>query len=356
MTTPPPSHWLKRLLLWIVLPGLGVLSLLGLALSRQKLASVPLSEPPTPTSSSSPNPALPRSPGIAAAPTPIATAQKKPPARPSPQPVNPNHLTAQQKNINRESKAQLLNGSHSVDALVEMRVAIASGASSLTLGATTPTQVQDKNGRSLQVLAEGATYTIQATGDTIQIGDVQASGMVWVLPPPGRLFRLGDRTYRGQLLLAAEGGRLWAVNYINLRQYLHSVVASEVSSSWPMAALKAQAIAARSYALTYYFKPVNGLYHIGSDEYYQVYSGIDREADSVRQAVDQTAGEFVSYRGGVVESLYAASDDIVAEAFQGKGMSQLGALGLAEQGYTYHQILSNYYPGTGVARIEEDIE
>jgi len=158
------------------------------------------------------------------------------------------------------------------------------------------------------------------------------------------------------LLLVADGGNLWAVNYINLRQYLHSVVGSEVSPSWPPESLKAQAVAARSYALTYYFRPVTPLYHLGATEYYQVYGGIEREAPATRKAVDGTAGEFVSYRGGIVESLYAASDDIVAEAFQGHGMSQLGALDLAEKGYTYQQILSHYYPKTGVARVQEDVE
>jgi stage II sporulation protein D len=132
------------------------------------------------------------------------------------------------------------------------------------------------------------------------------------------------------------------------------VVASEVSPSWPMEALKAQAIAARSYALTHYFRPASEWYHLGATQRHQVYTGIDREAPPTTQAVDDTSGEFVSYRGGIVESLYAASDAIVARAFQGRGMSQLGALGLAEQGYTYQQILSNYYPGTSVGKIEQD--
>jgi SpoIID/LytB domain protein len=152
----------------------------------------------------------------------------------------------------------------------------------------------------------------------------------------------------------AKDGRLWAVNYVNLRNYLHSVVASEVSPSWNNAALKAQAVAARSYALTYYFRPANPLYHLGNDEYYQVYSGIEREAAQTNAAVDETSGEYVSYKGGIVESLYAASDDIVAEAFQGKGMSQLGALSLANQGYSYETILSSYYPGTAVGKIVQD--
>jgi stage II sporulation protein D len=243
-----------------------------------------------------------------------------------------------------------------IDSSVEMHVALASGASNLTLGVSGGGKVFDQSGQVVQPLVAAQSYGIQADGQGMTIGGKSAPNIAWVVPDPNSILYLGDRGYRGTLLLVADRGKLWAVNYVNLRVYLYSVVGAEVSPSWPTAALKAQAIAARSYALTYYFKPANKLYHLGSDEYYQVYKGIESEADTTRTAVEQTAGSFVSYRGGIVESLYAASDDIVAEAFQGHGMSQLGALKLAEQGYTYEQILKNYYPKTGVGRIEVDQE
>jgi stage II sporulation protein D len=243
-----------------------------------------------------------------------------------------------------------------IDSSVEMHVALASGASALTIGVSGSGKVFDQGGKALQPLVAAQSYGIQADGQGMTIGGKSAPNIAWIVPDPNSILYLGDRGYRGTLLLVADGGKLWAVNYVNLRVYLYSVVGAEVSPSWPMAALKAQAIAARSYALTYYFKPANKLYHLGSDEYYQVYKGIETEADTTRKAVEQTAGSFVSYRGGIVESLYAASDDIVADAFQGHGMSQLGALKLAEQGYTYEQILKNYYPKTKVGRIEIDHE
>jgi stage II sporulation protein D len=244
-----------------------------------------------------------------------------------------------------------------IDSSIEVHVAIASGAASLSIGVSGSGKVFDQGGRLVQPLVSAQSYWVNADGQRMSIGNNKsAPNIVWVVPEPNSILYIGDRGYRGTLLLVADGGKLWAVNYVNLRLYLYSVVGAEVSPSWPMAALKAQAIAARSYALTYYFKPANKLYHLGSDEYYQVYKGIESEATTTRTAVDQTAGSFVSYRGGIVESLYAASDDIVSEAFQGHGMSQLGALKLAEQGYTYEQILKNYYPKTGVGRIEVDQE
>ena len=85
---------------------------------------------------------------------------------------------------------------------------------------------------------------------------------------------------------------------------------------------------------------------------YQAYKGIRTEASSTHQAVHDTAGEFISYGGGVVESLYAANQAIVDDAHSGYGMSQTGALDLAEQGYRYYEILSAYYPDTSVGRID----
>ncbi len=56
--------------------------------------------------------------------------------------------------------------------------------------------------------------------------------------------------------------------------------------------------------------------------------------------------------GGVVESLYGATQEIVDKAHKGAGMSQTGAYAYAKQGYDYQQILGVYYPGVAIARLE----
>ncbi len=346
--------WLKRYL-WVGLPLIGGFSIGVILLNQQPNKP---SAQPTETVAVLPSP----SPAGVVSPSPSATASAKPPglakqlplAKATPKPVNPTSFTKEQKTINYQAKAKFLASAATVDSLIEMKVAIAEGLPSITVGARDEAALLDQNGKQLHELPAGSTYTAQPSGDKISVGSWQLPSIVIIDPGPGGLFQLGSRLYQGRLLLVAHEGSLWGVNYVNMRQYLYSVVGSEVSPSWPSEALKAQAVAARSYALTYYFKPVNSLFHLGATESYQVYSGIEREADTTRQAVDATAGQFVSYRGGIVESLYAASDDIVADAFQGRGMSQLGALSLAQQGQSYHQILNNYYPKTGVGRIEED--
>ena len=316
--------------------------------------------PASPTPVNSPalvasKPEIAPSPAAKSLPSPQPAAGKSLPTN-SPSPDPQPSLTAEQQAQNQQAKAAFDSSQTSVDALIEMRVAIAKGVSDLSLSLSASADLINQSGEHLGTLMPNTPYTAAANDKTVSVGGYDLISPIWVEPALGGVFTLGNRIYRGRLLLAASESHLWGVNFVNLRQYLYSVVASEVSSSWPSEALKAQAVAARSYALTYFFKPVNSLYQIGDDEYFQVYSGVEREAAPSNQAVDATAGEFVSYRGGIVESLYAASDDIVADAFHGKGMSQLGALGLAEQGYSYQQILANYYPSTGVGRIQQDYE
>ncbi len=268
-------------------------------------------------------------------------------------PVDLSKLTPEQKAQNAKAKAVFESTNAPVDAYIEMHVSIGKG-SSIAFASTTALNLTDEKGNKLGNLAVTQAHTAQLSGSGITIGTQSFPTNTFIEPEPGGLLYLNNRPYRGKLLLSSDGTTLHAVNYINLRHYLYSVVASEVSPSWSPESIKAQAVAARSYALTYYFKPANSRYHIGSDEYFQVYSGTQREDDRSNQAVDITSGEYVSYKGGVVESLYAASDDIVAEAFAGRGMSQLGAKSLAEKGYKYDQILANYYPTTKVGKIAKD--
>lgn len=342
-------EWLKHRP-WLLIPFLTLIPLAGLYLN-QRTQSEAKSAPMPIASTASPSPIALPSP-----PPQLAQPQKTSTPKQTLTPVDPKKYTKEQTAINEKTKAAIAASIGTVDSLIEMQVAIAMGQPVLSIAASQGAVVMDADGRSLSQLAAGTPYTVQGAGDRMNFGTGQLPGIVMIQPPANGILYLGDQPYRGRFLLAAQGGRIWVVNYIDLRHYLYSVVASEVSPSWNAEALKAQAVAARSYALTYYFRRAQPLYHMGSDEYFQVYSGMARESARSNQAVDQTAGEFVSYRGGIVESLYAASDDIVADAFRGKGMSQLGALRLAEQGYGYRQILAAYYPKTGLARIEQDHE
>ena len=236
--------------------------------------------------------------------------------------------------------------------VLELRVAVANGDSALVVGTSTPGEVIDARGKVLGKLAANDGTNVSPEGANIRVGQWQTPAGVWLKPTKGGYVFVGDRWYRGDLLLVSKGNTLLAVNYVDLENYLVSVVGAEVSPSWPMAALKAQAIAARSYALVHYLRPANALYDLGNTQRWQVYKGISAEWNTTQQAVQETAGVFLSHKGGVVESMYAASDEIVTNVFGGRGMSQTGALKLAQQGYNYQQILGTYYPGVGLSWMD----
>ncbi|NEO39739.1 MAG: SpoIID/LytB domain-containing protein [Moorea sp. SIOASIH] len=236
--------------------------------------------------------------------------------------------------------------------ILEMRVAVANGVKSLVVATSTPGELLDARGQPLGKLTANQGSNVKPLGDYIQIGNYKTPAGLWVKPTNGGYVLVGNRWYRGDLLLISKGDSILAVNYVDLELYLTSVVGAEVYPSWPMAALKAQAIAARSYALVHAIRPASKFYDLGNTQRWQVYKGIKYEWNTTTQAVQETRGIFLSYKGGVVESLYAASDHIVKNVFGGQGMSQTGARDLAKQGYTYQEILGNYYPGTSLAWID----
>ena len=316
----------------------------------------------TPTTTSTPQSSAPKT----STPSPASKTQTPQSQSPVPktdksQPQNPKaetqaskpSQTSKQQQGKSQGSTKAQDQHHSRTApLLKMRVAIVNGKSSLVVGSSTASEVADARGKVLGRLAANEGTNVQPDGQNIRLGKWKTQAAVWLKPAKGGLVFVGDRWYRGDILLVSQGNSLLAVNYVDLESYIASVVGSEVSPSWPMDALKAQAIAARSYALVHYIRPANSLYDLGNTERWQVYKGINSEWNTTRLAVQETHGVFLSYKGGVVESMYAASDDIVKNVFGGKGMSQNGALSLAKQGYNYKQILARYYPSTSLAWLD----
>ncbi|MGK7929896.1 MAG: SpoIID/LytB domain-containing protein [Microcystaceae cyanobacterium] len=234
---------------------------------------------------------------------------------------------------------------------LDIRVAILRNVPNTTLGASSNLIISDRNGNQLTTLKSGESRNISPQGQSLRVGNQSLAPVLWVESRNGDVIYVGDRWYRGKILLVSQGSSLLAVNYVNLEHYLYSVVGSEMHANAPTEALKAQAIAARSYALVHIIRPANPWYDLGNTQRWQVYKGIKSEYNTTQQAVQATMGQILSYKGGVVESLYAATDEIVARAHRGRGMSQIGAYQLARQGHHHQQILTRYYPGVTLARV-----
>jgi stage II sporulation protein D len=114
-----------------------------------------------------------------------------------------------------------------------------------------------------------------------------------------------DGRYRGTLALARVGSGLLAVNQVGLERYLYGVVPEEMFASWPAAALRAQAVAARSYALT--TRRPDEPFDVFADTRSQVYGGIAGEAERTTAAVRYTRRLAVLYRDAPIRALFHAS-------------------------------------------------
>lgn len=245
----------------------------------------------------------------------------------------------------------VVNNPNVIDNALEMRVAIARNVPTLTVGTSTQGWALNTDGSAhCDIPAQGSVVASPST-QGINFGGCPLAGAIWIEADNGGFVYIGKSWYRGRVLLFNNGGNLLAVNFVLLGDYLASVVGSEMYHHWPLEAFKAQAVAARSYALTHHVRPASDYFDLDNTQRFQAYKGITWETANTQRAVAETAGEFISYQGGIVESLYAASDQIVQEAHGGKGMSQTGAKDYALQGYGYDRILGAYYPGTSLARL-----
>ena len=119
---------------------------------------------------------------------------------------------------------------------------------------------------------------------------------------------LGARSYRGIIdFIHNSDGTITAVNVIDLEEYLYGVVASEIPSSYEYEAIKAQACAARTYALYKWNRESDIGYDICDSTHCQAYMGYDYEDSTTRQAVIDTEGELIYYNGKPIEALFFSS-------------------------------------------------
>ncbi|RKQ88824.1 SpoIID/LytB domain-containing protein, partial [Brockia lithotrophica] len=117
-----------------------------------------------------------------------------------------------------------------------------------------------------------------------------------------------DGVYRTHLTVVNDSAGLQVINELELEDYLKGVVPREMSDSWPIEALKAQAIAARTYALSARNANVNALYHVYSDERSQVYGGVTAEQPNANRAIEATRGEVLRYNGNLISAYFSASN------------------------------------------------
>jgi len=116
----------------------------------------------------------------------------------------------------------------------------------------------------------------------------------------------GSRFYLGNIQLKYTSSGIQVVNHLPIQQYLYGVVAYEMNNSYPLEALKAQAVAAKCYAISK--KRTSGDYHIRDTSTDQVYKGYNSSYQNVVRAVDATFDDGLFYNGKIFPTYYSASN------------------------------------------------
>ena len=124
-----------------------------------------------------------------------------------------------------------------------------------------------------------------------------------------------NRTYRGSLEFIPKTAGITVVNIVNMGDYLYGVVPSELPATWPQAALRAQAIAARSYAMAYRGTYAGIGFDIWCTARSQAYNGVGSEHANTTAAVDATSGVIlVGENDNVLAAYYSANHGGHSEA------------------------------------------
>ena len=198
-----------------------------------------------------------------------------------------------------------------------------------------------------------------------------------IKPEPNGFVSVKRKWYRGKFKVINDCGGLTVMNDIDLEFYIRGVVPSEMPSRWEHEAHKAQAIAARSYAVANMGKRAKYGYDLKDTPEDQAYGGASAETTQTNDAVKETEGIVLVCQGKIVPAYYSASaggttktgsqvwtsdlpflksvpsfDDGIKKNGHGVGMSQYGANNLAKRGYNGYQILKYFYANTKFARLK----
>jgi stage II sporulation protein D len=139
-------------------------------------------------------------------------------------------------------------------------------------------------------------------------GHVYPNKRIIIQPVQDASVTINSHRFRGAVfLLRTPEDRITVINNINIEDYVKGVLYHEVSHHWPMEALKAQAVATRTYAIFAISAAKNKDYDVTNDIYSQVYGGKNSERYRTGLAVDRTTGEVLTYKHKILPAYFHAT-------------------------------------------------
>jgi stage II sporulation protein D len=187
--------------------------------------------------------------------------------------------------------------------------------SAVEIGSAGAFTVHTEDGREIGRAAGGQTVEFRDAGATVSVssrggGQIAAAGLrppLIVRPTQNGTLTVRGQPYRGELRVQqAPGGGLTVVNRLDMETYLQGVVPREIGrfDLDIYEAIKAQAVAARTYAYTYLGRRSQQGFDVYATVEDQVYGGAGAENETVNRAVRETSGEILAYQGRPITAYY----------------------------------------------------
>lgn len=167
-------------------------------------------------------------------------------------------------------------------------------------------------------IVEGTSIAVYSTADNVEVYRLDytdKNNYLGIMPKAEEgvdaiTWFSGNKYFGGFEYAVLGGGKITVVNVVDLEKYVMGVCSREMSESWPLEALKAQSVAARTYvgnsigSSTYYTKCG---FDVTGDTYSQAYSGCGLVGSNITLAALQTAGEYLTYNGTLCNAMYFSS-------------------------------------------------
>ncbi len=266
-----------------------------------------------------------------------------------------------------------------------IKIGLVLDANSTYVASTTKANIINPHtNRLLYSIEPMKIYIIKALSDDVHIDingklyNLGTDSIVIKNTTPGFL-STKKRWYRGEFIINCKDNKLTLINNLGLEEYIMGVVPAEMPSKWNQEALKAQAIAARSYAIANLGKRATKGFDLKDNTEDQAYGGATSETAHTNKAVQETKAIVVTYNRQVIPAYYCASaggqttnsgdvwmknmpylrsvpsfDDGTKKMGHGIGMSQYGANNLAQQGYNAFQILTYFYNNVKFGKLSPE--
>lgn len=161
-------------------------------------------------------------------------------------------------------------------------------------------------GDNLLIQRDSKTLKIVAESQGLRINDqsFKTKRGIKVIPIGDGFLQVGDTKYRGDIEINVDKSLLKVINIIELEKYLYGVLKKEISPEWPAEVLKAQAIAARTFAISNMNKYISEGYNLCATSNSQEYGGASCEHPATNKAVNDTSGIVAIYDGQPINAVY----------------------------------------------------